>query len=182
MSKLLSLETPPVTKLTTTFSLAELQAVRSWNAPEVTRAAHSDKAKSTSSAPSSARVATDYAVDRAEPCFITKVAAYTHEQAHIINAIRGQSEAHRMYKRNVEYFLERQGIINGVFDLDHVSNLANLDASLHNATDKYAMFAVTCSHEFLDLYIKHITSENEKWAALHSEGKVYTREPNVNRL
>jgi hypothetical protein len=103
MSKLLKRTTQPETKLTTTFSLAKLHEVPAWGAPEVTRAAHSDDDKSTdSSAASSARVATtDHTIDRAEPCFITKVAAYTHKQAHMINTIRGNSEKHPTYKMEV---------------------------------------------------------------------------------
>jgi hypothetical protein len=31
-------------------------------------------------------------IDQAEPCFITNVSAYTHQQAHLINAIRGNSD------------------------------------------------------------------------------------------
>ena len=99
MSKLLKRTILPATKLTTTYCLAKLHEVPAWGALEVTRAAHSDKDKSTSSsAASSTRVAT---IDRAEPCFITKVAAYTHERAHMINSIRGNSENHRMYKKDV---------------------------------------------------------------------------------
>ena len=103
MSKLLKRTTLPATKLTTTFSLAKLHEVPAWGAPEVTRAAHSDNDKSTAgSAASSARVATtDHTINRAEPCFITKVAAYTHEQVHMINIIRGNSENYRMYKQSV---------------------------------------------------------------------------------
>ena len=101
MSKLLKRTTLPATKLTTTFSLAKLHEVPAWGAPEVTRAAHSDNDKSTSSsAASSARVAT---IDRAEPCFITKVAAYTHKQAHMINPIRGNSENQQVYKDVVSF-------------------------------------------------------------------------------
>ncbi len=38
-----------------------------------------------------------------------------------------------------------------------------VDASLHIAMDKYAMFAITCSHKFLDKYIEIITAENKVW-------------------
>jgi len=71
-----------VTKLTTTFSLAKLQAVE--------RAPHSAGAKSAATT----RGASDRTIDRAEPCFITNVSAYTHQQAHWINAIRGDDDKH----------------------------------------------------------------------------------------
>ena len=80
-----------LSKLSTTFSLSKLQAVPQWNAEAVVPAPHSGGA---SSAASSTRLASDRAIDRAEPCFITNVSAYTHQQAHLINAIRGNSDKH----------------------------------------------------------------------------------------
>jgi hypothetical protein len=79
------------TKLTTTFSLAKLQEVAAWNAQAVRRAPHSAGAKS---ATSSTRGTSDRTIDQAEPCFITNVSAYTHQQAHWINAIRGNDDKH----------------------------------------------------------------------------------------
>ena len=90
MSKLLT-DLNGVTKITTTFSLAKLQEVSAWNAQAIGRAPHSAGAKS---AASSTRGASDRTVDRAEPCFITKVSAYTHQQAHWINTIRGNDDKH----------------------------------------------------------------------------------------
>ena len=75
-----------VSELSTTFSLSKLQAVPEWNAEAVVPAPHTGGA---GSAASSTRLAT---IDRAEPCFITNVSAYTHQQAHFINAIRGKSD------------------------------------------------------------------------------------------
>jgi len=89
MSKLLDLH--GMTKLTTTFPLSKLQEVSAWSAPAVARAPHSAGVKS---AASSTRLASDRTIDRAEPCFITKVSAYTHQQAHWINAIRGKDDKH----------------------------------------------------------------------------------------
>jgi hypothetical protein len=43
-----------------------------------------------SSATSSTRLGSDRIIDRAEPCFITKVSAYTLQQAHVTNAITGR--------------------------------------------------------------------------------------------
>jgi hypothetical protein len=40
-------------------------------------------------------------IERAEPCFITNASSYTHEQAHIINAIRGDSYKQRTDKSEV---------------------------------------------------------------------------------
>ena len=80
-----------VSKLSKTFSLSKLQAVPQWNAEAVVPAPHSGGA---SSATSSTRLASDYTIDRAEPCFITNVSAYTHQQVHFINAIRGNSDKH----------------------------------------------------------------------------------------
>ena len=80
-----------VTKLTTTFSLAKLQGVSAWSAQAVERAPHSAGAKS---AATFTRGASDRTIDRAEPCFITNVSAYTHQQAHWINAIRGNDDKH----------------------------------------------------------------------------------------
>ena len=90
MSRLLT-DRNRVTKLTTTFSLAKLQEVAAWNAQAVGRAPHSAGAKS---AASSTRGASDCTIDRAEPCFITNASAYTHQQAHWINAIRGNDDKH----------------------------------------------------------------------------------------
>jgi len=89
MSKLLDLH--GVTKLTTNFPLSKLQEVPAWNAPAVARAPHSAGVKS---AASSTRLASDRTIDRAEPCFVTKASAYTHQQAHWINAIRGKDDKH----------------------------------------------------------------------------------------
>ena len=80
-----------VSKLSTTFSFSKLQAVPQWNAEAVVPAPHSGGA---SSAASSTRLASDRTIDRAEPCFINNVSAYTHQQAHLINAIRGNSDKH----------------------------------------------------------------------------------------
>src|SRR6266511_1439210 len=90
MSKLLT-DPNGITKLTTAFSLAKLQQVSAWNTEAVERAPHSAGAKS---AASSTRLASDRTIDRAEPCFITNVPAYTHQQAHWINAIRGNDDKH----------------------------------------------------------------------------------------
>jgi len=90
MSKLLT-DLNGATKLTTTFPLAKLQGVPVWNAPAVARAPHSAGVKS---AASSTRLASDRTIDRAEPCFITNGSAYTHQQAHWINAIRGKDDKH----------------------------------------------------------------------------------------
>jgi hypothetical protein len=67
-----------------------------------------------------------------------------------------------------ESFLRSQGIVTHVFSLDAACNLANSElvclvaqyflllvisavvASVHTAMDKYAMFATTFSHDFLD--------------------------------
>jgi len=62
------------------------------------------------------------------------------------------------------------------------SFLRAVDASLYIAMEKYAMFAVTCSEKFLDMYIDIITAENEIWASRHAEGKRYVRELQVSRL
>ena len=88
MSRLLT-DPNGVTKLTTTVSLAKLQGVSAWNAQAVERAPHSAGAKS---AASSTRGASDRTIDRAEPCFITNVSAYTHQQVHWINVIRGSDD------------------------------------------------------------------------------------------
>jgi len=43
--------------------------------------------------------------------------------------------------------------------------ISAVDASLHIAMGKYAMFAVTCSHNsFLDMYLNIIEAENEPWS------------------
>jgi len=88
MSRLLT-DSNGVTKLTTTFPLSKLQQVPAWDAPAVARAPHSAGVKS---AASSTRLASDRTVDRDEPCFITNVSSYTHQQAHWINAIRGKDD------------------------------------------------------------------------------------------
>ena len=41
--------------------------------------------------------------------------------------------------------------------------------------DKYAMFAITCSENFLDKYIKLITAENEKWQTHFADGEIYAQ-------
>ena len=41
--------------------------------------------------------------------------------------------------------------------------------------DKSAIFAVTCSHKFLDMYIDIIKAENEVWLSHYERGEPYTR-------
>jgi len=76
-----------VTKITTTFSLSKLQEVAAWNALVVSRAPHSGGA---SPAATSICLGSDATIDRAEPCFITNVSAYTHHQVRWINASEGE--------------------------------------------------------------------------------------------
>lgn len=76
-----------LTKITTTFSLSKLQEVAAWNAPAVSRAPHSGGA---SPAATSIRLGSDATINRAEPCFITNVSAYTHHQVRWINAGEGE--------------------------------------------------------------------------------------------
>jgi hypothetical protein len=57
-----------------------------------------------------------------------------------------------------------------------------VNASLHIAMDKYAMFAVTCSEKFLDMYIDIIEAENDIWAAEHAKGNSYIRQLKVSWL
>lgn len=128
---------------------------------------------------SSTRLASNRTIDRAEPCFITNVSAYTHQQAHWINAIRGSDDKHADATVLVESFLGSQGIVDHIFRLDDASNLANVDAALHIAMDKYAMFAITCSHEFLDKYIAIITVENDRWLHEIEKGSMYIRKLKV---
>ena len=132
-----------VTKLTTTFSLAKLQEVPAWNARAVGRAPHSAGVKS---AANSTRLASDRTIDRAEPCFITNASAYTHQQAHWINAIRGDEHVDatvsvvRLYPVTdplplspsflQESFLRSQGIVDHVFSLHDACNLANSEFCL----------------------------------------------------
>jgi len=54
------------------------------------------------------------------------------------------------------------------------------DASLHIAMEKYAMFAVTCSEKFLDMYIDIIEAENDIWVAVHTQGNAYIRQLKVS--
>jgi hypothetical protein len=54
-----------------------------------------------------------------------------------------------------------------------------VDPWLHTAMDKYAMFAVTCSHKFLDMYIDIIKTQNEIWVAHHEAGDSYVRKLKV---
>ena len=128
------------TKITTTFSLSKLQEIPAWNALEVVRAPHSGGLES---AASSTRVGSARTIDRAEPCFITNVSAYTHQQTHLINAIRGSSDKHvddtavvvspypasnPLFKHLLHFqerFLERQGIVDPMFNLDAACNLVN---------------------------------------------------------
>jgi len=98
-----------------------------------------------------------------------------------------------------ETFLRSQGIVDHLFNLNDPCNLANselvftwspassvllvlstVDASLHIAMDKYAMFAVTCSHNCLDKYIEITTAENEQWISHLANGKSYTRDLRVS--
>jgi hypothetical protein len=65
-------------KITTIYPLSKLEEVPAWGASAVARAPHS-------AGVSSAGSASNRAVDRGEPCFITKVSAYTHKQAHWVN-------------------------------------------------------------------------------------------------
>jgi len=51
-----------------------------------------------------------------------------------------------------------------------------MEMGLLIAMDKYAMFAVTCSHVFLDKYIDIIKAENDVWASHSERGIVYMRE------
>jgi hypothetical protein len=74
-----------VTKLTTT--LSKLNAVPEWGAEDVLQA---PQGGGLSSVTSSTRLGSDRIIDRAEPCFITKVSAYTLQQAHVTNAITGR--------------------------------------------------------------------------------------------
>jgi len=48
--------------------------------------------------------------------------------------------------------------------------------------DKYAMFAITCSHKFLDKYIEIITAENKKWQSQLAAGTGYIRALKVSWL
>ena len=57
-----------------------------------------------------------------------------------------------------------------------------VDASLHIAMDKYAMFAVTCSEKFLDMYSNLIEAENDIWVAEYAEGNPYIRQLKVSWL
>jgi hypothetical protein len=54
-----------------------------------------------------------------------------------------------------------------------------VDPWLHTAMDKYAMFAVTCSHKFLDMYIDIIKAENEIWVKSLEVGNSYVRKLKV---
>jgi len=100
-----------------------------------------------------------------------------------------------------ESFLQRQGIVASTFNLDSACNLVNseprlpgysslcillvisaVDASLHIAMDKYAMFAVTCSEKFLDMYIDIVEAENDIWVAEHAQGNPYIRQLKVSWL
>jgi len=85
------LKSHSVTKLTTTFSLSKLNAVPEWGAEAVLRAPHSEGC---SPAASSTRLGSDRIIDRAEPCFITQVSAYTLQQVHVINATTGMCDKH----------------------------------------------------------------------------------------
>ena len=57
-----------------------------------------------------------------------------------------------------------------------------VDPSLHTAMDKYAMFAVTCSHKFLDMYIDIIKAQNEIWVSHYAAGYSYVRKLKVRRI
>lgn len=62
------------------------------------------------------------------------------------------------------------------FQISHLASVIfTVDASLHVAMDKYAMFAITCSEDFLDKYIKLITAENEKWQTHFADGEIYAQ-------
>jgi hypothetical protein len=54
-----------------------------------------------------------------------------------------------------------------------------VDPWLHTAMDKYAMFAVTCSHKYLDMYIDIIKAENEIWATHRAARVAYVRDLKV---
>ena len=117
-----------------------MEAVPAWRAPAVERAPHSagiTPATSSSSVRQSSRT-----IERSEPCFVSKTSAYTHQQAHWINAIRGRQPKHEVEINAVvsplpapsvskftfilqESFLRSQGIVESSFMLDDASNLAN---------------------------------------------------------
>jgi hypothetical protein len=95
-----------------------------------------------------------------------------------------------IFQQNV---LQKQGIVGPTFTLDDVCNLVNseprlpdrsiyliliiilaVDPWLHSAMDKYAMFAVTCSYKYLDMYIDIIKAENEIWVTHREAGLLCT--------
>ena len=83
-----------ICKLSTTIPLSKMEAVPAWRAPAVERAPHSagiTPATSSSSVRQSSRT-----IERSEPCFVSKTSAYTHQQAHWINAIRGRQPKHEV--------------------------------------------------------------------------------------
>jgi hypothetical protein len=121
--------------------------VSAWNAPAVVRAPHSAGVASATSTSSTDRLASDRTIYQAEPCFITKISAYTHQQVHWINAITGQDDEHVEERvavvvsslsspptihcySNVAYILQEsfllsQGIVGNMFSLDDAFNLVN---------------------------------------------------------
>ena len=44
------------------------------------------------------------------------------------------------------------------------------------------MFAITCSHKFLDKYIEIITAENDEWRSQFANGRSYTQELQLSWL
>ena len=141
------------TKITTTFSLSNLQEIAAWNAPAVARAAHSRGVERTARS-------THLGSGWAEPCFITNVSGYAHRRAHFINVIEVKDD--RSATNN--FVVVNPGIVVPAFDLYSAFNLVKSELGLvalhflsyslfrqcmRRFMSQWTMFVVTCSHKFL---------------------------------
>ncbi|KAF9483394.1 hypothetical protein BDN70DRAFT_873902 [Pholiota conissans] len=121
-------------------------------------------------------------IDRTEPCFITNTSSYVHQRQHWINAIQGKEKKDQALRHRICKFLSAIGVARTGFTLDHPSNLSNLDAGLHSAMDKFAMFAVTCTQATLDVLIKIIQRENEIEQQGFDDDRDYIRNLEITRV
>jgi len=97
-------------------------------------------------------------VNLEEGCIITHYVKYTHQLAHMINAVRSHDP--EPFETLIEFVLKV--IPYTGFSLNHPCNLVYLEAFLHTSLDLYAFIALVPSMSTVKGLIKMVKSDNDR--------------------